>query len=763
MAALPKHHLGVLFVHGIGEQPEGDTLLRFGQPIINCLKTFLARGGADRAGGVSVAKTVLTPSKLQINEPPHAELTVTARANADGKRREESWLMAESWWGGDVQAPAFGKMSGWMMTFGAWTILSHFTKHIARRQYKATRAALYLFALVASIVLASLLQIAIVALSLLAILPIPGIHKALAGMLLALTGVLGDSYVLIESDLQRSAIVKKTRTALEWLSERCESVVVIAHSQGAAIAHLALREQGPDNVRGLFTFGSGLQKLEELLHLRDVPSKARSVARLTPIFLVLVALLIRVAFFEPWAGDASSGAVLFLGVAIAGASVWALVSAQEHWKSFEGSLEKLKLQASRENFEWIDVYASKDPVPNGALSSLGIAVATDSVKIANLGGAIGDHTSYWENRAQFVPKVVRFLAPRSAIPVFDAGADEAVEAAASIHERNVLWLSITFWAGVVAMALVPVLHWQHLSGVGRLLDGALKGIGGPFERIAAAVPALVRWWSPTSGGADVDRIATAALGTMFVMALVALWQPAYRAIWRSWDDSTLNHFSRNGSPQHPADRFFVDVIAITAGFAPLILVLSWTSMRGMLARTVIGGVLLVLYAVLGGAIIAQLVAKGWKAWKQRNTDVESSRELKQAFLALAFIVMLIVMILPSYVTSFRPLRDLMLAAFGVYATAAMSVAARRATKARVDALHAGRALHVALDVLPAVFAALGFIFGIRAILVVKEAPGEMLMTVFIVPAMLYAFGVAVIWSVCWVLGKRSARRAISGR
>jgi hypothetical protein len=754
-----KHRLGVLFVHGIGEQPEGDTLLRFGQPIINCLKTFLARGGPDRAGSVTVTKTVLTPSKLQINEPPHARLAVTGRKNADGARPEESWLMAESWWGGDVQPPPFGKMSGWMMTFGAWTILSHLTKHIAHHKYPVTRAVLYLFALVAWIVLASLLQIAIVALSLLAILPVPGMHKALAGMLLALTGVLGDSYVLIESDLQRSAIVKKTRKALEWLSDRCESVVVVAHSQGAAIAHLALREKGPDNVRALFTFGSGVQKLEELLHLRDVPSRARSVARLTPIFLVLVALLIRVAFFEPWAGDASTGAVVFVGLSIAVASIWALVSAQEHWNAFEASLLKLKLHESRENFHWIDVYASSDPVPNGALSSLGTAVATESVRIANLGDVLGDHTSYWENRAQFVPKAARCVAAHSAIPVFDDGSDEAMEAAASTHERNVVWLSVTFWAGIVAMALVPVLHWQHLSGTGRLLDAALTATGGPFERIASAFRAVARWWSPAVGAADVERIATAALGTLFVMALVALWRPAYRAIWRCWDDATLNYFSRFGAPQHPADRFFVDVLAITAGFAPLILVLSWMSMRGLLARTVIGGLLLVLYAVLGGAMIVQLVTKGLRAWKARKVDGDSWRELKQALLALAAILAVVVIILPRYATSFAPLRDLMMAAFGGYAAAAMSVATRRAAKARLDAVHAGRAFYAALDVLPGVFAAIGFVFGIRLIIGVKEAPGDMLMTVFVVPAMLYAFGVAAIWSVCWMFMRGLPGRA----
>ena len=37
------HQLGVLFVHGIGEQPRGDTLLRFGDPCIVRLDRWLEK------------------------------------------------------------------------------------------------------------------------------------------------------------------------------------------------------------------------------------------------------------------------------------------------------------------------------------------------------------------------------------------------------------------------------------------------------------------------------------------------------------------------------------------------------------------------------------------------------------------------------------------------------------------------------------------------------------------------------------------------
>src|SRR6188768_238493 len=230
------YRLGVLLVHGIGEQPEGDTLLSFGEPLITWLNRWLGREADGKPGRVTVTKAMLTPSKLGKLEPPHAIVQVTPR---NGELLQK-WVVAESWWSGDIHQPAFGKMAGWMMTVGAWSILSHVTKHIGRRRNKVVNVLLQIVALAKWIVLASVLQLTVLVLMAFTIVPIPGTRAFLSRILLAITGVLGDSYVLIESDLQHSSIVNRTREALRWLAEQSESVVVVAHSQGAAVAHMAL-------------------------------------------------------------------------------------------------------------------------------------------------------------------------------------------------------------------------------------------------------------------------------------------------------------------------------------------------------------------------------------------------------------------------------------------------------------------------------------------------------------------------------------------
>src|SRR5215208_5125076 len=48
-----EHQLGILFVHGIGEQPEGETLLGFGEPVLGWLHRWLGREKVADRGKVA--------------------------------------------------------------------------------------------------------------------------------------------------------------------------------------------------------------------------------------------------------------------------------------------------------------------------------------------------------------------------------------------------------------------------------------------------------------------------------------------------------------------------------------------------------------------------------------------------------------------------------------------------------------------------------------------------------------------------------------
>jgi hypothetical protein len=73
-----RHKFGVLLVHGIGEQPEGDTLLTFGEPLIRWLRRWVSRKHGNRLpGGINVIASYLTPSKLLRQEPAHTLIEVS--------------------------------------------------------------------------------------------------------------------------------------------------------------------------------------------------------------------------------------------------------------------------------------------------------------------------------------------------------------------------------------------------------------------------------------------------------------------------------------------------------------------------------------------------------------------------------------------------------------------------------------------------------------------------------------------------------------
>lgn len=754
-----KYPLGVLFVHGIGEQPEGDTLLGFGDPIIRFLRRWLTGGDPKRGGELTVEKSVLTPSRLHKRVPPHSKV----RVRVPDSGREQVWLWAESWWGGDVQPPAFGRMAVWMMTVGAWSILAHFTKHIVFRTPTPVRFVRYVLALLAWIVLASLLQILVVTLSILRILPIPGTRKALADVLVTLTGVLGDSYVLIESDLQRAAIVDKTRDALLWVSERCESVIVIAHSQGAAIAHLALRMPGPDNVRTLFTFGSGLGKLEELLRLRDRPREVRLAAQLTPLFLLLVALLVRVAFFEERNSETNM-ALWVLGMTALFASIWGTIVAELHWERVEEWLPQLKLV--RPEFCWLDVFASRDPVPNGELSPRLTPIATRTRRIRNLASFLGDHTSYWQNRTEFVPIVAKEIVRCAGLPMFDQPGLDRIEEAAAAHERHVVWLALTSWGCAAAVALAVLLHPMAIRTVGKDAQQGLEALGGVSSKGLHALSAAVGWFIPNRPPdvtLTVPQIQQIVLGTLIAILAITLWKRAYQVIWQAWDESTIDRIT-DGRTIHPVDRLMVDAFSITAGFAPLILVVIWPWLRDIVVGRAIARFTLGIYVAMVVAIVGVMISTFVKAWPHLRADEAEKRgqaysEIKKGGMAVGALLLSSGILLPIFFPGLKPFQKFSSPLLAVFAYVSVIVAVQRKAIARLGTLTSRASIRVAASIGPGVLTALSLASMVPVYLRATSSDLDGSATLLYLLFTVYFVAIGGVWLVCWMLQWQRARGA----
>ena len=104
------------------------------------------------------------------------------------------------------------------------------------KRYRGTPVPSWTF--IASLVLRSMALVAVMVVVLLALgaIPIPKLRSALLRLQLQMAATLGDCYVLLERPIEAASIVSGVRRDLRWLSARCSEVVVVAHSQGGAIA-----------------------------------------------------------------------------------------------------------------------------------------------------------------------------------------------------------------------------------------------------------------------------------------------------------------------------------------------------------------------------------------------------------------------------------------------------------------------------------------------------------------------------------------------
>src|SRR5438045_2038073 len=101
-------HLGVLLVHGIGEQKRGETLTEFGTPLVEWLSS---RAEAERTKA-RVMRANITEG--DDDEPAHAEIAV-----GEGDH-EQRWLMAEAWWAESFNKPKFSDLARWGFAVAPW-------------------------------------------------------------------------------------------------------------------------------------------------------------------------------------------------------------------------------------------------------------------------------------------------------------------------------------------------------------------------------------------------------------------------------------------------------------------------------------------------------------------------------------------------------------------------------------------------------------------------------------------------------------------
>lgn len=584
--------LGVLFVHGIGEQAQCESLLQFGEPLLDWMRDWMHRD--PRPGTLVLTQTIracLRAPLLPSDEPAHARVSIGS-VNGD-EVREQQWLFAEAWWGSQAVTPAVGEFTGWLLTRGPWTMLLHFNQWwmppVDAPQspdaptVQRTRR-LWLFARRCTAILlrgtpitvlwmaTSLLStVLLLTLGLIALVPVGKLRTTVYAVLRALAGVVGDAYLLIRSPIRAAAFETSTLHSLRWLRDRCQRLAIVAHSQGTVIAHGALQHPEAPQAEAFVTVGSGLTKLRAL----TVFERYSGIDRIAPLLAAPLTLLAAFAWIrlgaiaeaEARIGPAESrvGPVLL--------SLFALVMLLGTWGSVRKALAELherstalSLEEAQPGLRWCDIVASHDPVPAGNLTRFfdktRIGVIPEQVTV--LRNWFADHTNYWHSRASFLPRLARELDHCAGNVVLGiAAADARFRTTTARHKVDVVVLEAAKWLEIVAIAIPflfnrDVLHaavgrlhdWLEPSKLGDggesfFADSTLKSVEGwplaLMDSTLATSVALVKWLSYLLTGSALDNSAArlgelAATFIVLVMVLVA-WRKLAHGLWQAWSSA----------------------------------------------------------------------------------------------------------------------------------------------------------------------------------------------------------------------------------
>jgi len=513
-----KYRVGLLFVHGMGQQERGDTITQMGDALTAWLKGWLAevpgadfkiRGAVLRTGGTGETG----PTDDTLGGQAHVAVTIITKPRTRETRQE--WLLAESWWAGAFRPASFMELATWAIAVGPWLIASQ-RAGIGERVRLPTGPLGGLVKLVIETLLtlvgagvAAVITPLALGLLVLRLVPIPVLSAATRGLAKSLSGSFGDLLVLVRSPVRFAAMAEQVRADIANVDARCDRVMVVAHSQGSAVAWHAIRrtaDQPPKDratVALFVSFGQALRKLKSLYRLQHGSGGTQfwfaTLALLSTISLAFAAIqgigLWTVIIEEQASVSAVLGRMLdglywlwLLGPIAAVLVIQGILTrmAKANDDAAEGEIRKeiAEVQEAFPEFRWEDLWASADPASNGPLLKE-LPARVDSYKIRNLASTILDHSAYWENTTEFVSAIAfaaASLAPPSAMGIRSAIPHE-LERAAIIRDHR-----------VAILASGRVLLFGALAAGLYGLRRVLPDLGGWALDVLNAIPLLPDWF-----------------------------------------------------------------------------------------------------------------------------------------------------------------------------------------------------------------------------------------------------------------------------
>jgi pimeloyl-ACP methyl ester carboxylesterase len=253
--------VGVVFVHGIGQQSESYTVREFGGPLLHWLQEWHKRRDRDFC---------VTSSDLTYGEVAERPARFTLDLEKVEGHPAQTWILAEAWWAARLSAPNLDEMTWWGLKSAIVRCLN-LAEVVVASFRKLPQSPKAIIELVSSLLLflgyvaAAILSIPLI-LGLYVLAQIPGpVEQAVMGLRNFVQDQIGDFYTFMWDDIQAVHIRGSVAAAIHFLVEKrgCERIAVIAHSQGTVVAYDALCSDAVPpadraRVKTFVTFGSAL-------------------------------------------------------------------------------------------------------------------------------------------------------------------------------------------------------------------------------------------------------------------------------------------------------------------------------------------------------------------------------------------------------------------------------------------------------------------------------------------------------------------------
>lgn len=489
--------IGVVFVHGVGEQKQSSTIREQGGPLLEWIWSWLtARGLAGdvvlrpQSATLSYGATLEGPARFSVHlpaydrEPYEWERAGLEPGQAAGSKHWDAatWVLAEGWWATRLEAPSMVTMLAWTLRILRRFWIGLYDESIRRMKERFGHRAAdgdrfgQFWERIGNILLVgveiplALLSYPLVAfLLLLAQIPIDRVQKFIVLTLIRPLVVdrVGDFWIYLHDYPGAMHIRRGVEEVIDWLAvhEHCDEFVVVAHSQGAVVAFDALTSGGIKHinlVRRFITIGAALNKAWTLEEGREVLD----------------------------------------GV-------------------LPSTLER-----------WVDLWANYDPVPGGPLKAEIAArfPIYGYMRLTNGINVLTDHDTYWKNPEEFLSRIVQEIdAPDAHGSKEDPTSsrfwpgkerqDLLVHRRADRVHALVFWRCVAFFVflgAIVARASVGSAAWGSrlaidgrgvwaavhavpganalitpLEAVGAWVDRILSNVGLSFEPVGMAITAVV--------------------------------------------------------------------------------------------------------------------------------------------------------------------------------------------------------------------------------------------------------------------------------